>query len=77
MAEAERNAKLVCISEAQPILPAKREIQQMLRNSVKNGYILADGVAQLALLPFSFMYVAEEMPLGLRLQNKVENLYRT
>ena len=48
----------------------------MLRNSVKNGNILADGAAQLELLTFSFVDMAEEMPLGLGLQNKVENLQR-
>ena len=43
------------------------EIRQMLRNCVKNGNILADCSAQLELLPFSFVDVAEEMPpwLGL------------
>ena len=49
----------------------------MLRNSVKNGNILADCAAQLELLPFSFVDVAEEMPLGLGLQDEVQNIQRT
>ena len=53
------------------------EIRQMLRNCVKNGNILADCSAQLELLPFSFVDVAEEMPLGLGLQDEVQNIRRT
>ena len=49
----------------------------MLKNSVKNGNILADCSAQLELLPFSFVDVAEEMPLGLGLQDEVQNVQRT
>ena len=46
----------------------------MLRNSVKNGNILADCSAQLELLPFSFVDVAEEMPLWFCLQHEIEEL---
>ena len=49
----------------------------MLRNSVKNGNILADCAAQLELLPFSFVDMAEEMPLGLGFQDEVQNVRRT
>ena len=35
------------------------------------------GAAQLKLLPFSFMNVAEEMPLGVCLQDEVQNVRRT
>ena len=49
----------------------------MLKNSVKNGNSLADCSAQLELLPFSFVDVAEEMPLGLGLQDEVQNVQRT
>lgn len=48
----------------------------MLRNSVKNGNVSADCSAQLELLPFSFVDVAEEMPLGLGLQDEVQNVRR-
>ena len=52
------------------------EIRRKLRNSVKNGNILADCSAQLELLPFSFVDVAEEMPLGLGLQDEVQDVRR-
>ncbi|MDY4112081.1 MAG: hypothetical protein SOY28_04735 [Roseburia sp.] len=52
------------------------EIRQKLRNCVKNGNILADCSAQLELLPFSFVDVAEEMPPGLGLQDEVQNIQR-
>lgn len=52
------------------------EIRQKLRNGVKNGNILADCSAQLELLPFSFVDVAEEMPPGLGLQDEVQNIQR-
>ena len=52
------------------------EIRQKLKNCVKNGNILADCSAQLELLPFSFVDVAEEMPLGLGLQYEVQNVRR-
>lgn len=52
------------------------EIRQKLRNSVKNGNILADCSAQLELLPFSFVDMAEEMPPGLGLQDEVQNIQR-
>ena len=48
----------------------------MLRNGVKNGNILADGAAQLELLPLGYVNMAEEMPLGFCLQNEVEYLRR-
>ena len=48
----------------------------MLRNSVKNGNILADCSAQLELLPFSFVDMAKEMPLGLGLQDEVQDVQR-
>lgn len=35
------------------------------------------GAAQLKLLPFSFMNVAEEMPLGLGLQDEIQNVRMT
>jgi len=50
------------------------EIRQKLRNSVKNGNILAGGAAQLELLSLSCVNMAEEMPLGFCLQNEVEYL---
>ena len=37
---------------------------------------MADGAAQLVLLPFRFVNVAEEMPLGLGLQDEVQNVRR-
>ena len=52
------------------------EIRQMLRNCVKNRNILADCSAQLELLPFSFVDMAEEMPPGLGLQDEVQNIQR-
>ena len=48
----------------------------MLRNGIKNGNILAGGAAQLELLPLSCVNMAEEMPLGFCIQNKVEYLRR-
>lgn len=53
------------------------EIRQKLRNCVKNGNILADCSAQLELLPFSFVDMAEEMPHGFCLQDEVQNVRRT
>ena len=38
---------------------------------------MADCSAQLELVPFSFVNVAEEMPLGLGLQDEVQNVQRT
>jgi len=52
------------------------EIRRKLRNSVKNGNSLADCSAQLELLPFSFVDVAEEMPLGLGLQDEGQDVRR-
>ena len=53
------------------------EIRQKLRSSVKNGNILADCSAQLELLPFSFVDMAEEMPHGFCLHDEVQNVRRT
>lgn len=38
---------------------------------------MADGLAQLELLPLSFVDMAEEMPLGLGFQDEVQNVRRT
>ena len=53
------------------------ENRRMLRNGVKNGNVLADCAVQLELLPFICMDVAEEMPLGISLQNEVEDFRGT
>ena len=50
------------------------EIRQMLRNCVKNRNILADCSAQLELLPFSLVDMAEEMPLWFCLQHEIEEI---
>ena len=49
----------------------------MLRNSFKNGNILADNAAQLELLPFSCVNMAEEVPHGLCFEDEIEDLQGT